>query len=75
MGLLVLQGTQQSCNRGGSAQLSRVQPFILLYTIFDRKGVYITLTKEPPPAPAPLYIPSLDCCMPLNYCKCIVFQI
>ena len=53
MGLLVLQGTQQSCNRGGSAQLSRVQPFILLYTIFDRKGVYITLTKEPPPRPRP----------------------
>ena len=53
MGLLVLQGTQQSCNRGGSAQLSRVQPFILLYTIFDRKGVHITLTKEPPPRPRP----------------------
>ena len=51
MGLLVLQGTQQSCNRGGSAQLSRVQPFILLYTIFDRKGVYID--KRTPPRPRP----------------------
>ena len=55
MGLLVLQGTQQSCNRGGSAQLGRVQPFILLYTIFDRKGVYITLTKEPPRPRPPLH--------------------
>ena len=66
-----LGGTQQCFTQGGSTSRSN-RPYPFIYHFYDKRYSFCIPSID---KWYPSHLPSLECCIPFNFCKCTIFEI